>query len=64
MTHVVVGQSVDAFPPALLLGSQVQIRQDLPRGAGAPLCVEGRKRKSVKCEITSFIRGIKRHHKF
>lgn len=44
MTHVVVGKSVDAFPPALLLGGQVQVRQGLPCGAGAPLCVEGSKK--------------------
>lgn len=34
-------QSVDAFPPALLLGSQVQIGQNLTRRARAPLCDEG-----------------------
>lgn len=62
VTHVVVGQSVDAFPPALLLGSQVQIRQDLPRGAWAPLCVEGRKRESIKSETTSAIRGNMHRH--
>lgn len=62
VTHVIVGQSVDAFPPALLLGSQVQIRQDLPRGARAPLCVEGRKRESIKSEMPSAIRGNMHHH--
>lgn len=44
LSHVVVGQSVDAFPPALLLRGQVQVRQDLPRRARAPLCFEGRKK--------------------
>ena len=44
-THVIVCQSVEAFPPALFLGSQVQVWQNLPCWTGAPLCGESQSKK-------------------
>lgn len=37
-THVVVCQCVKVSPSPFFLGRHVKIRQDLPCGAGAPLC--------------------------
>lgn len=47
ITYVVVSQRVDAFPSALFLGRQVQIGQNLSRGARAPLCREKREEKEL-----------------
>lgn len=37
-THVVMSQRVESLPASFLLGGQVQVGQDLTRGAGTPLC--------------------------
>lgn len=44
-THVVMSQSVEPLPASFLLGREVEVGQDLTRGAGTPLC--GCREKSV-----------------
>lgn len=43
-----MSQSVESLPASLLLGRQVQVGQDLTRGAGTPLC--GHHKQTTRCQ--------------
>lgn len=56
-THVVMSQRVESLPASFLLGGQVEVGQDLTRGAGTPLCgrtreptSDGTRRKGLERE--------------